>query len=151
MNIETMSDEELLKLYNNCQAAIENNKPNKARAEEILEQLMAVWQKRDKADSPETGLLKTMGYRVGNGGLPTRKRWDVLDRIMSTPQLPFVGSPAYMKEWGGPNSATRYRKLHRVIVIQRSSASHKDGREKACADWSEDLDYLEREWQPAIR
>ena len=158
MNLDAMNDNKLERLYRNCIAAVMENKPDKARAQELIGEINAVWQKRlgaaeagtYKAESPETGVLKTAGYQVGNDGLARSARRALLDHIMSG-VLPFVGSPAHMREWGEPNSLVRYRKLHRVIAGFRTSARNQDWRAKAYDDWSEDLEYLEREWQPKVR
>ena len=157
MNLDTMNDNRLEQLFRNCLAAIMENKPNKADAETLIGEINAVWQKRlsaaeagdYKAESPEIGVLKTAGYKVGNDGLATSARWALLDHIMSG-VLPFVGSPAHMREWGEPNSLARYRKVHRVIASFRTSARNQDWLAKAFNDWSEDLDYLEREWQHKV-
>lgn len=93
--------------------------------------------------------MKTAGYRVGSNGLSTQRRWALLDQVMGG-VLPFVGSPAHMLEWGEPNSRVRYRKLHRVIAGFRTGAKSQDWLAKAFADWSEDLDYIEREWKPRV-
>ena len=157
MNLDTMNDNRLEQLFRNCLAAIMENKPNKADAETLIGEINAVWQKRlsaaeagdYKAESPEIGVLKTAGYKVGNDGLATSARWALLDHIMSG-VLPFVGSPAHMREWGEPNSLARYRKVHRVIASFGTSARNQDWLAKAFNDWSEDLDYLEREWQHKV-
>ena len=157
MNLDTMNDNKLEQLFRNCLAAIMENKPNKAQAEILIGEINAVWQKRlsaadagdYKAESPEIGVLKTAGYKVGNDGLTTSARWALLDHIMSG-VLPFVGSPAHMREWGEANSLVRYRKLHRVIAGFRTSARNQEWLAKAFDDWNEDLDYLEREWQPRV-
>ncbi len=101
---------------------------------------------RYKASTPEEGVLDAYGYKVGKSGLKDFARRKRLDAIMSE-ELPLVGSPAHMVEWGSPFSPQRYRKLHRVIQVNISSHKYRDNLEVAVADWEEDLDYLEREWR----
>jgi len=158
MNLDAMDDNKLEIMYRHCLAAIMENKPNKADAEKRIGEINAVWQKRlraadagdYKAESPEIGVLRTVGYRVGNDGLATSARWALLDHVMSG-VLPFVGSPAHMLEWGDADSLVRYRKLHRVIASFRTSVRNQEWLARAFDDWGEDLDYLEREWQPKAR
>lgn len=158
MNLEAMSDNDLGNLYRNCLAAILQDKPTKARAQEIIEEINAVWQARlsaavkgdYKAESPEIGVLKTIGYHVGNDGPRTQARWRLLDYVMSN-VLPFVGSPAHMHEWGEPNSLTRYRKLHRALASFRTRAGNQPHLVESHRKWDEDIDYIEREWKPKFR
>lgn len=157
MNINAMSDKEIEQLYRNCLNAIIDEKPTKDRAAALIVDINAVWKSRlgamlagqYKPESPDIGVLKTMGYQVGHSGLATKSRWALLDHVMKG-TLPFVGSPAHMHEWGEPYSLMRYRKLHRVLAGFRTSASQQDNLAKAHDDWSEDLDYIERTWKPNL-
>lgn len=159
MNLGKMSDIELEQMYRNCVEAIVRDKANKAGAEKRLEEINAVWRARlsaaaagqYKADSPETGVLKTVGYQVGGDGLPPDARRQRLDYVMSG-ELPFVGSPAHMLEWGDPLSLSRYRKLHRVLAGFATSARSQGPRMAAAADdWTQDLAYIEAVWKPQVR
>ena len=99
-----------------------------------------------KAATPENGVLSVVGYKVGNEGEKTSIRRKLLDFIM-TENLPPVGSPAYMAEWGEKMSKERYRKLHRVIRVLASSGKTLGNMDKAVIEWEEDLDYLENNWK----
>lgn len=157
-SVEEMSDGELEQLFRNCLSAIAGEKPNATRAATKISAINAVWRKRlaaaqagsYKPESPETGVLKTIGYRVGRQGEKTKTRWALLDFVMRG-ELPFVGSPAHMAEWGEPNGLVRYRKLHRVLAGFRTSAANRPELAQAFADWAEDLDWLETEWRPKVR
>lgn len=46
MDLDAMSDNKLERLFRNCLAAIMENKPNKAHAEILIDEINAVWQKR---------------------------------------------------------------------------------------------------------
>jgi hypothetical protein len=148
-------DNALTVMYQNCiRAIIENNKfAPQARAQ--LEQINDIWSHRlklaasglYKADTPTVGVLKTVGYQVGNSGEKSARRREILDFVMSS-RLPPVGSPAYMLEWGEPNSKERYRKLHRVLTVFRSGGLHDPKMDQACRDWGDDLAYIEAKWRP---
>ena len=90
-------------------------------------------------------MLKTLGYRVGNDSVGIEKRRILIDYLLNE-QLPPVGSPAHMAEWGEPSSKQRYRKAHRVIQVLKSSASTLGYMDKAEKEWEEDLTYMEKTW-----
>lgn len=156
MDIPGMSDNDLARLYTNCVNSIVGNKANRGQAEAYIEEINAVWRQRladateglYKAESPETGVMKVMGYSAGKDAPPTPIRHALLDLVM-TGQLPFVGSPAHMLEWGEPRSLTRYRKLHRFLASQRTRASSQEKLERAFRLWDEDMDYIEGKWRNA--
>ena len=150
--ILAMSDNELSKLFTNALELIHNKKMVDS-AQQVLEAIEVEWSKRleaykdgeYKADTPEKGVLKTLGYRVGNDGVSSEKRKMLIDYLLNQ-QLPPVGSPAHMAEWGEPSSKQRYRKAHRVIQVLKSSASTLGYMDKAAKEWAEDLDYMEKTW-----
>ena len=88
---------------------------------------------------------RTIGYRVGNDGLPKHTRRILIEYVLSE-ILPPVGSPAYMAEWGETETVERYRKAHRVIRVLASSAKTLGNQDKAAADWEADLEYMEQAW-----
>lgn len=151
--IPGMGDNDLLKLFKNALRLIREERMVK-EAQDVTFAIQQEWarrmelakEKNYKAETPEEGLLKTMGYKVGNDAEPQHVRYQLLNYII-TGQLPFVGSPAYMLEWGEPSTKERYRKLHRVIKILASSGAHFDNMEKAVADWEDDLVWLEQQWR----
>jgi hypothetical protein len=150
--IPSMDDNQILHLFNNAMRLSE--KPEKANEAEVvllaiqnewLKRLLRYQQHQYKAATPEVGMLKTLGYHVGNDGDKSAKRRKILDFIM-TGVLPPVSSPAYVAEWGEPRTSKRYRKLHRTIQALKSGADHFDNREKAAIEWAEDLEYIEATW-----
>lgn len=151
--IPGMGDNDLMKLFKNALRLIREERMVK-EAQDVTFAIQQEWGKRMelakeknyKAETPEEGLLKTMGYKVGNDAEPQHVRYQLLNYII-TGQLPFVGSPAYMLEWGEPSTKERYRKLHRVIKILASSGARFDNMEKAVADWEDDLVWLEQQWR----
>lgn len=155
--IPKMSDNELSRLFDNAQdRSLKGQDPHadgeaiRAIEAEWARRLQAWQAGRYKADTPPEGVLKAIGYRVGNNGLPENRRRQLLDFAI-TGTLPPVGSPAHMAEWGGPLSRTRYAKLHRVIRVLASSAHAMGNMEVAAQDWEADLVYLEQNWRHQCR
>lgn len=99
----------------------------------------------EKADTPEIGVLRAVGYKVCKDGVRQKHRRQILDYVMSE-TLPAVGSPAYIAEWGEPKTRVRYRKLHRIIRIFATSERTLDNMDKAVMAWEDDLEYLEKTW-----
>ena len=150
--IPQMDDNELSRLFANVIDLISRRKQVE-QALVVKKAVQVEWEKRldafnkgnYKADTPEIGILKMIGYRVGNDGIPEQKRRILIDYVLSE-ILPPVGSPAYMAEWGEPETAERYRKAHRVIRVLASSAKTIGNQEKAAAEWEADLEYMEQAW-----
>ena len=148
-----MDDNALARLLGNALDLIHrNNNVTDARA--VISAIEAEWARRldgyhagqYKAETPPEGVLRAIGYRVGNNGLAEAKRHQLLDFAI-TGTLPPVGSPAYIAEWGAPKTRRRYAKLHRVIRVLASSANTLGNMEVAAADWEADLKYIERKWR----
>ena len=62
-------------------------------------------------------------------------------------QLPPVVSPAYVAEWGAPESSMRLRKMAESIAAfaRNLKRREKPEFEKAVSDWESDLRFLHRE------
>ncbi len=156
--IPSMSDGELFNLYQNCVQRVIGDHLQKTEALEILKAVNAQWRVRlegaksgdYKAESPEKGVLATVGYKVGNFGEKQLIRRKLLDFVMQD-DIPFCGSPAHMHEWGVPLSVQRYRKLHRVLASFRTGAENKPHLEKAWREWVEDIQYIEHSWKVKVR
>ena len=150
--IPSMSDNELSRLFANVMDFIDKKKQldDAVRVKEAIQQewhrrLNAFEQGKYKAETPEKGVLSTIGYRVGNDGLPAEKRKLLLDYLIEE-ILPPVGSPAHMAEWGEPETRICYMKAHRVIQVLASSGKTLGYLDKATNEWLEDLKYLEESW-----
>ena len=146
--IPNMTDRELLILFKNAHKVIEKHgSTNKDQASEIISAIEAEWEDRlaradrgaYKPELPDIGMLKTLGYSVGNSGEKLKIRRQILRTLMVS-VLPLVGSPAYTASWGSPNSVKRYKKLEAALnyFIDHADPSW----EKAILEWSEDLDYI---------
>ena len=61
--------------------------------------------------------------------------------------LPFCGSPAYMAEWGYPNSKKRYRKLRDVLNQLIYKNRNFPEMTAAIIDWKTDLEYIKNKWK----
>lgn len=106
----------------------------------------------------DDGLLKFMGYAVGQKGAYRSRRRQVLDYVFNE-RIPRVHSDGYMEEWGKPKSAERLKKLANSLASFARNAKRKRGSDMAHAimDWEEDLLYLKQayydrkfrfEWPP---
>ena len=152
-NIPNLDDNALSRLFVNAQKLLDKNEEN-FDARQVIDAIKSEWeirlqffnQNKYKAATPENGVLSVVGYKVGNEGEKTSIRRKLLDFIM-TENLPPVGSPAYMAEWGEKMSKERYRKLHRVIRVLASSGKTLGNMDKAVIEWEEDLEYLDNNWK----
>tara|TARA_B110000503_G_scaffold139953_1_gene229574 strand:- start:2409 stop:2897 length:489 start_codon:yes stop_codon:yes gene_type:complete len=151
-NIPLMDDNKLAILFSNA-LEMKRKKKNEDNANLVISAVQSEWRIRldlfkqgnYKADRPDQGILATVGYKVGNDGVSKEIREYLLDYII-TSQLPPIGSPAYISEWGEENSPLRYKKLHRVIRVLASSAISLGNMNKAATEWEEDLLYIEEKW-----
>ena len=99
---------------------------------------------------PEKGMLKLMGYKVGNDGEKENRRRLILRRVLFE-DLPFCGSVDYMESWGKPTTKARYDKIFRsIFMFRRSAPKNIEGFEKAIIEWTDDLDWLSSELRKEI-
>lgn len=150
--IPKMDDAKLMSLHMNCMRP-QPNEPMLMAADKIADAVIQHWNRQLAAsrmqswtpERPETGLLKWLGYAVGQNGetAPVRRR--ILDRVMSA-DLPLVSSPAYMDEWGETHSAKRYFKLRRTLGAFADNCSRRPSFELACSHWEADIAYVESSW-----
>lgn len=99
----------------------------------------------------EDGLLKFMGYAVGQSGCHRRGRQEILDYIFHG-TLPRVQSTDYMQQWGANGSSVRLQKLANCIATFTRNAKRRRNAsmELAIAEWEEDLAYLkDKYYRPA--
>lgn len=91
----------------------------------------------------EEGLLKFMGYAVGQLGAYRTRRRQVLDYVFNE-KIPKVQSYDYMAEWGDPSSAKRLQKLANSLATfaRNAKCRRTSDMEHAIAEWEEDLAYL---------
>lgn len=91
----------------------------------------------------EEGLLKFMGYAVGQLGAYRTRRRQVLNYVFNE-KIPKVQSYDYMAEWGDPTSAKRLQKLANSLATFARNAKRRrtSDMEHAIAEWEEDLAYL---------
>ncbi len=151
-----MDDNKLLRLFHNVIDHLEKGKKID-EASNLLNQIEHEWKKRldnylngdQKATRPDQGMLKTIGYKVGNDGMIYTKRRLLLDRVING-VLPFCGSPSYMAEWGDPKTKQRFKKLRDVLnqlIFKNKNFPEMD---VAVGDWSEDLKYIKDKWHNEI-
>ena len=93
---------------------------------------------------PQVGLLKYMGYQVGENGVSSKKRRNILEKIY-TSQIPNLFHHDYMKEWGEPLSVTRMKKLSNTIAsLARNNKRKQHPPLQAIREWEDDLDWLKK-------
>lgn len=91
------------------------------------------------------GLLKHMGYKVGERGLPTNKRRTILSKVFKF-ELPKVDLPVwYIEQWGEPNSGQRLKKMADSLATFRRREK-KLNHLKAASDYETDLEWLHRKF-----
>ena len=85
-----MDDNKLLRLFHNVIDHLEKGQ-KVDQALDLLNQIELEWKKRlenylmgdERVTRPDQGMLKTIGYRVGNDGIIYTKRRLILDRIIN--------------------------------------------------------------------
>lgn len=95
-------------------------------------------------DSPEVGMLRHMGYRVGEKALPVHERHVILAEVFSS-QLPHINSLEYMQEWGKPKSKERLRKIANSLAAFCQSQKRR-GNLLAASDYEDDLRWLRQKY-----
>jgi hypothetical protein len=94
------------------------------------------------------GMLAFLGYRVGTTqGVDDQVRRQILNAAFAS-VLPPVNDRQYLREWAGPSSAPRLRRLANEIARFARNAKRKRSAnmESAISDWEDDLQYLYRQF-----
>jgi hypothetical protein len=94
--------------------------------------------------APTIGILRYLGHRVGESGLPAHSRQEVLEHAF-TSNLPRINSAAYMKQWGNPRSQERLRKIANSLAAF-CQLQKRRGNAIAASDYEEDLEWLRRKF-----
>lgn len=100
----------------------------------------------EQVEWPKVGMLKHLGYSVGQEGESITYRRAILNDLFSREKLPKVDSPEYVGQWGLPKTATRLKKMADAIAAFCKSAKRR-GRGSmgtAIAEWEEDLAWLKK-------
>lgn len=95
----------------------------------------------------EEGLLKFMGYTVGQNGAYRNQRRQVLDYVYNE-RVPMVQSQEYMDEWGRPKTAQRLQKMANSLATFARNAKRRHNYDMRLAvnEWEEDLAYLKKKY-----
>lgn len=98
----------------------------------------------------EEGLLKYMGYTVGQQGAYRNQRREVLNYVYNG-ILPKVRSQEYMDEWGKPQTAERLQKMANSLASFVRNARRRQNADfrQAIQEWEEDLAYLKEQYYDA--
>ena len=73
----------------------------------------------------EHGLLKFLGYQVGQKGALKTERWSILDYVYNNDILPRVHSVEYMDEWGKAKTGRRLKKMADSLATFARNAKRK--------------------------
>ena len=147
--VESMTNRDLAKYYRTLsKRLVDETNPAKAKnCQTVIELIELEWRNRleenDSSAYPGEGLMSTMGYRVGDTqGIRVEYRRMIIQNVLEGP-IPFVDSPAYMREWGQDKSIQRYKKLKRFLSSEIHSPLQKNNY-RAISEWKEDLIWLEK-------
>lgn len=92
----------------------------------------------------QVGMLSFFGYKVGEEGVVTSERRNILDKLFVERALPQLNSHEYVKEWGLPRTATRLRKMAESLAAFCRNAKRRTSAQmsKSIDDWEADLAWL---------
>jgi hypothetical protein len=97
-------------------------------------------------ETPQCGLLRTMGYRVGAEHEEEWLRREILKWVLLH-EIPFVHSVGYMRQWGAPGSSTRERKLNNVLMGFIEGTWRRTSYGQALKHWHEDKRFVQEACQ----
>ena len=151
--LQHKDDASLIIMFQNCMRAIRRGGPRVTVAEQLINTINLEMNRRlalanayhFSAETPSVGLLKAMGYSVGNNGETIETRREIIDYIMTKP-LPPISSISYMASWGDPLSQRRYQKLSRTLESFVSNSHSRGSMDLACYQWEQDLLYIQEKW-----
>jgi len=106
----------------------------------------------DADNWPDRGLLRELGYKVGEQGESEENRHDILNFVFDCSDLPNVNDENYMDSWGEARSEKRLKKLvNSLSGFIRLRENHPDDNTLAISQWSDDLNYIKEEIYHANR
>jgi hypothetical protein len=153
VTLQHKDDANVITMFQNCMRAIRLGGPRATNAEQLIDTITLEMNRRlarasaqqFSSETPSVGLLKTVGYSVGNNGETTPTRHAIIDYIMTKP-LPPIGSISYMVSWGDPLTLKRYQKLCRTLESFISNANSRYSMGLACYHWEQELRYIQEKW-----
>jgi hypothetical protein len=99
------------------------------------------------ADWNQESVLKLLGYSVGASGEPKERRRRSLEAclVLENQLIPDDQSDF----WGGRGTRRRLRAMKRMLglFVSLAEARTQGSWEEACADWKDDLSWLEHRWR----
>ena len=97
-----------------------------------------------QTDWPQLGMLRFLGYSVGQKGELRTTRQRILRDLFYKLDLPKVANQAYVDEWGTPESGARLKKMaHSIAAFCRAARRRgEDAMSVAIDEWEEDLAWL---------
>jgi len=95
----------------------------------------------------DTGVLSTLGYRVGRFEKAQHERRETLESIINSDLSGLDFSNDYLAEWGGPKTIKRLMKTaHTMAALCRNAKRSKFDYSQAIASWESDLEYLKEKY-----
>lgn len=99
-------------------------------------------------DAPQDGILRDLGYKVGNRGVAQSTRRVILQDAYES-ELPWKANAEYLAEFGAPRTAQRLQKLANCIAASARNTKRRDNSgsfEVAISHWEDDLDWMRCEF-----
>jgi hypothetical protein len=95
---------------------------------------------------PQIGMLKYLGYKVGQSGAFRTDRQKTLEVAFTVQELPKVNSQDYVKAWGNASSGVRLKKIADSIAAfcRNARRQNSESYEISIADYETDLAWLKR-------
>jgi hypothetical protein len=129
--------------------ALVRSKLGERKAIELLSSIKLVWayelqELKDipNGPSPDPGMLKALGYCVGEAGIEATERRLILEYLLTQDALPAIDSLTYMKQWGQASEPKRLEKLRWVISTLMHEKWGMGEYDKAVREWKSDLCYI---------
>ena len=90
------------------------------------------------------GLFSEMGYRVGQGGVGSRREREAILSGVFECVVPPIVHPDYAVQWGQPSTSKRLQKMAESIAsfVRNAKRQTHANLRSAIKDWEEDLEFL---------
>ncbi|WP_145218989.1 hypothetical protein [Planctomycetes bacterium TBK1r] len=108
--------------------------------------------KESEIDRVAASPIHKLGYRVGKQGVSTSTRRTILSNAF-TGEIPFIKSDSYMKEWGGPRTSKRLRRIAQLLASNINNCAKRANSmsyQEAIEDWRDDLEWLKRNYYNGV-
>lgn len=106
----------------------------------------------EPTDWPETGLLRHVGYIVGEKGKSRSHRLAILKKLFELEIIPNLGSIEYVVAWGSPCSSVRLKKMAFSIAqfCRNDKRRQHAWMKRAIENYEDDLAWLKKEYYDGV-